>query len=411
MLSSLILADSLVNMTKPPERSLSKFTMGIGPLLICGFSVPVSNSMIFPALSDLQDKYGFNNAGLGMIAAAGFFTAFVLQLFLAPYADRGKPKHFVLAALVLAAIGSTMFAFGNTLWMFVVARAITGASLGTSGPAIRAIVANIDPSRAAERLGRLRGIELAGFTGGPLIGALLIGPFGLRGAFLIFTVVALAAFFIVLPRHIPSLPTTKESKQLSFGLLRLAPVRAAALASLTLFLPIGIYDALWDRYVTDRGGNNFMVGLTFLLYTIPFILFGAAGGRLSDKHGAHRIAVIGIFITAPLVFVYGILQNAWLLVGFAVIEGTIGAMSIPATQSLMAKVAPLGRASAAQGIAGSGDLLAATIVSLIAPMLYGSFGPAVTFGSAAALMLISGTAVALMLRTTAVTEQSAATNR
>ena len=385
--------------TRP--RGISAFTMGIGPLLLCGFAVPVSNSMIFPALSDLQDKYSFSDAGLGFIAASGFLTSFFVQLFLAPLADRGKPKRFVLAALLLASLGSTLFAFGGSLWVFVIARGIAGASLGTSGPAVRAIVANLDKSRSAERLGRLRGVELAGFTGGPLIGALLIEPFGLRGAFLIFGVVALLAFLFVLTRHIPALPVSGESRRPSLELLRLRPVRAAAIASLTLFIPVGIYDALWDRYITDRGGNNLMVGLTFLLYTIPFILMGAAGGRLSDRRGAERMTVVGIFMTIPLVFVYGLLESAWLLVAFAVVEGVIGALSIPAAQSLMAKVAPEGRATAAQGLAGSGDLLAATLMSLLAPALYGGFGPVATFGVAAALMCGTGTAVALMLRTTA----------
>jgi len=322
-------------------------------------------------------------------------------MFLAPLADRGKPKRFVLSALVLAAVGSTLFAFGGSLWVFVVARAITGASLGTSGPAVRAIVANIDRTRSAERLGRLRGVELAGFTGGPMIGALLIGPFGLRGAFLVFGGVALVSFLFVLSQRIPALPVSGESRRPSLELLRLRPVRAAALASLTLFIPVGIYDSLWDRYITDRGGNNLMVGLTFLLYTIPFIVLGAAGGRLADRRGAERMTVIGIFLTIPLVFVYGLLQSAWLLVAFAVVEGVIGALSIPAAQSLMAKVAPEGRATAAQGLAGSGDLLAATLMSLLAPALYGGFGPVATFGTAAALMCGTGTAVALMLRTTA----------
>lgn len=387
-------------------RGLSKFTLGIGPLLLCGFAVPVSNSMIFPALSDLQDEFGFTDAGLGIIAAAGFMASFVVQLFLAPYADRGKPKRFVLGALILAALGSILFAFGTTLWSLVIARAITGASLGTSGPTIRAIVANLDKSRSAERLGRLRGIELAGFTGGPLIGALLIGPFGLSGAFLFFGGVAVAAFLIVLPRDLPNLPGNPDGKKLSFELLRIRPLRAGVLASLTLFIPVGVYDSLWDRYITDRGGTNFMVGLTFLLYTIPFILLGAYGGRLADRNGPARMTVIGIFLTVPLVFVYGLLNSAWLLVGFAVVEGIIGALSIPAAQSLIAQVAPKGRAAAAQGLAGSGDLLAATIVSLIAPWLYGMSddnGGIIVFGFVAGLMTISGTAVALMLRTTAVT--------
>jgi len=384
-----------------PRTPLQKFTLGIGPLLICGFSVPVSNSMIFPALSDLQDKYGFNDAGLGFIAAAGFFISLLVQLFVAPRADKGEPKRFVLASLVLASVGSALFAFGSTLWMFIIARAVAGASLGMSGPAIRAIAANIDKTRAAERLGRLRGVELAGFTGGPLIGALLIEPFGLRGAFLIFSCVAVIALAVVWSRDLPSLPVTGESGKLSFDLLRLLPVRAAVLASLTLFLPVGIYDALWDRYITDRGGNNFQVGLTFLLYTIPFIVLGAAGGRLADRRGAASMTVVGLFLTAPLVLVYGFLASAELLVGFAIVEGVIGALSIPATQSLMASVAPKGRAAAAQGLAGSGDLVAATLMSLVAPMLYGAYGPEVTFGFAASLMMISGTAVALMLRTAA----------
>ncbi|MFM8626882.1 MAG: MFS transporter [Actinomycetota bacterium] len=384
-----------------PRNPLQKFTLGIGPLLICGFSVPVSNSMIFPALSDLQDKYRFNDAGLGFIAAAGFFISLLVQLFVAPRADKGEPKRFVLAALVLASVGSALFAFGSTLWMFIIARAVAGASLGMSGPAIRAIAANIDKTRAAERLGRLRGVELAGFTGGPLIGALLIEPFGLRGAFLIFSCVAVIALAVVWSRDLPSLPVTGESGKLSFDLLRLLPVRAAVLASLTLFLPVGIYDALWDRYITDRGGNNFQVGLTFLLYTIPFIVLGAAGGRLADRRGAASMTVVGLFLTAPLVLVYGLLSSAELLVGFAIVEGVIGALSIPATQSLMASVAPKGRAAAAQGLAGSGDLVAATLMSLVAPMLYGAYGPEVTFGFAASLMMISGTAVALMLRTAA----------
>ncbi|MEY3558466.1 MAG: hypothetical protein RL374_1172 [Actinomycetota bacterium] len=377
-------------MTSTQKTSkLATFTMGIGPLLICGFSVPMSVSMIFPALSDLQDKYSFSDAGLGFIAAAGFLASLLVSLFVAPFADRGKPKKLVLVALILASLGSTLFAFGSSLWMFVLARAISGAALGTSGPAIKAIAANIDKSRAAERLGRLRGVELAGFTGGPLIGALLISVF------------ALVAFVIVAPRELPSLPTTDQSNRLSIELLKYRPIRAAALASLTLFIPIGIYDSLWDRYITDRGGNNFMVGMTFLLYTIPFILLGAKGGRLADQKGAARMTVIGIFMTAPLVMLYGFLPSALLLVSFSLVEGVIGALSIPATQSLMAQVAPHGRASAAQGLNGTGDLIAGSIMSLIAPIIYGSHGPEATFTFAAVLMLICGTAVALMLRTTA----------
>jgi MFS family permease len=267
-----------------------------------------------------------------------------------------------------------------------------------SGPAVRALAANIDKSRAAERMARLRGVEIAGFTGGPLIGALLIGPFGIRGAFLVFAGIGALVFLAVLSRDLPSLPHTSESGRLALELLRHRQVRAAVLASATLFLPVGIYDALWDRYITDRGGNNFQVGLTFLLFTVPFIIFGAKGGRLVDRKGPERMIVVGIALMVPLVFVYGLLPTPELLVAFAVVEGLISAISSPSAQSLMAKVAPLGRASAAQGLQASGDLVGAILMSFAAPWMYGAHGAAFTFGVAAALMAVMGLVVAAMLR-------------
>ena len=367
---------------------------GMGVLLVCAFLAAVSNSGIFAALSDLQDKYGFSDAGLGYIAAAGFLTSVVVSITVAPFADRGHPKTLVVAGLAVSAAGSALFALSGSLLAFIVARGLIGAAMGTAGPAIRALAANLDPSRAAERLGRLRGIEMAGFTGGPLIGALLIEATSVNGMFVFFCSFALFALLVVMPRQLPTLPSTGESQRLSLGLLRLRPIRAASIASLTLFLPVGIYDALWDRYVTDRGGTNLMVGLSFLLYSIPFIMFGARGGRIADRRGARTMALAGIAFAAPVVCIYGLLTNAWLIVLFGTVEGLVGALALPAAQSMMARAAPAGRAAAAQGLMGAGDLSTAAIVSLIAPMIYGSAGPEATFAVAAGAMAVLGVVVA-----------------
>lgn len=372
----------------PDNSSTSTLANGVGILLLCAFGFAVSNSGIFAALSDLQDKYGFSDAGLGFISATGFLAQVVVALVIAPYADRGHPKRLVLIGLVISAIGSMLYVFGGSLTAFVIARGLTGASGGCASPALRALIANIDKSRAAERLGMLRGVELAGFTGGPLIGAVLITPFGPNNAFIFFAAFAVVAFVVVIPRHLPTLPTTAESKRLSIELLRLRPIRAAALASLILFLPIGVYDSLWDRYVTDRGGNNFTVGVSFLLYTIPFVALGARGGRLSDTHGSRRIAIIGILMACPVVATYGLLTNPWLVVSFGIVEGIVGALAIPAAQSMMTRAAPEGRASAAQGLSGAGDLLGGAIVALFAPAIYGSLGPAATFSVVAGVMFL-----------------------
>jgi MFS family permease len=370
------------------SRPDNRFTLGIGTLLLCAFVLTMSNSMVFAVLSELQDKYGFSAAGLGYISAAGFFASIVMQLIVAPYADRGHPKRLVLAGLTIAVAGSVLFAVGGSLLVLVLARALTGVSLGVAAPALRAIASNIDKSRSAERLGRLRGIELAGFTSGPLFGALLVGPLGIRGAFLVFAGIAAISVVMIAPRELAALPTSTASNRLSLELLRYRGVRVAAIASLTMFLPVGIYDALWDRFITDKGGNNFQVGLSFLLYTLPFVIFGARGGRLSDVHGPKKMVIIGLLLTIPSTAAYGLFTNSWVIVGFAVIEGSIGAIALPAAQSLMARSAPEGRASAAQGVLGAGDLMTATVFALIAPAIYGAYGSRGTFFSAGAIMTL-----------------------
>ena len=110
------------------------------PLLVAAVSVGVANSVIFALLSNLQDKFGFSDSGLGLIAGSGFFVGLVGQVLLAPLADRGHAKTLVLAGLATAVLGSVLFAVANSLWMLVGARMIVGLSNSLYGPAARAIV-------------------------------------------------------------------------------------------------------------------------------------------------------------------------------------------------------------------------------------------------------------------------------
>jgi MFS family permease len=367
----------------------SRFGLGIGVLLACSFAVAVSNSMIFAALSDLQDTYGFGGGALGAISAAGFIAALVVQVLVAPLADRGEPKHLVLAGMALAAAGSLLFAVGDNAAVFILARALTGASMGAAGPALRAMAGSLDKARAGERLGRMRGVDMAGYTSGPLFGALLLGPLGLRWTFVVFAGIGVAGFVALMGRQMPRLPRTAASRQPSLTLLRLGSIRAVLLMSLTLWIPVGLYDALWDRYLTDRGATNLMVGTSFLLFTIPFVLFGATAGRLADRYGARRLGLTAIACNIPVVFGYGLMDSAWLIIAVGFVEGLFSAFAAPAIQSLLVRSAPEGRASAAQGLMGSSDLMVAAVVSLVAPIAYTPDNAEWVFGSVAAMMTVT----------------------
>ena len=348
-------------------------------LLFCTFSTAAANSVVFASMSELQEKYGYADSALGLIAGTGFALGLVVQLFVAPLADRGHGRKLIQVGLALASIGSIVFVFGDSLGWFIVGRAFVGASLGCTFPAVRALAANLDRSRSAERLGAVAVTEIGGFVTGPLVGSLLIDPFGLDATFLVFGAMAVFALVVIMPRKFPELISSNESRRLSFDLMRIRSMRVALILTLAVTFPTGMFDALWDRFLDDLGGNNAMTGLTFAVYGLPFILFSSRAGKLIDKRSPVAVVLWLVIPISLLTISYGIVKQPWIILGIGLFEGILQATMIPAALSAIAKAAPLGRASAAQGLSGATTVLGQMIAAFTAPSIYGAYGAFVTF--------------------------------
>ena len=348
-------------------------------LLFCTFSTAAANSVVFASMSELQEKYGYADSALGLIAGTGFALGLVVQLFVAPLADRGHGRKLIQVGLALAGIGSVVFVFGDSLSWFIVGRAIVGASLGCTFPAVRALAANLDKSRSAERLGAVAGTEIGGFVTGPLVGSLLIDPFGLDATFLVFGAMAVFALVVIMPREFPELVKTTESDKSSLDLLRLPEIRVALLLTLAVTFPTGMFDALWDRFLDDLGGNNAMTGLTFAVYGLPFILLSSRAGKLIDKRSPVAVALWLVIPVSLMTMSYGFFKSPWLILGLGLFEGIVQSAVTPAGMAAIAKAAPLGRASAAQGLSGSVNVFGQMVAAFIAPSVYGKYGARTTF--------------------------------
>jgi MFS family permease len=375
---------------------------GLLLLLASTFVLAAANSVVFALMSDLQDEYGLSTGTLGLISGAGFAVGLLVQILVAPLADRGHAKGLLLGGLALAVVGGIVFAVGSTVVVLVLARSFTGASIGCFTPAARAIAATIDPNRAGEQLGRLAAAELGGFTVGPVVGGVLVGPFGVRVPFLLFAGLAAVAFVLVAPRPVPALVTRSDSARPSLALLRHRGVLVATLFALALFLPVGIYDSLWDRYLTDLGASNAFIGLTFALYSIPFVTLSTFGGRLADRLGHIRACVIGLVAITPLTAVYGFIEVPIALAVVSSVEATFQALAVPAAQAAMADAAPEGRAAAGQGLAGATQLAGAALSAFVAAPVYGRWGAEMVFLGAGVVLLLIGVVAVLLHRGTAV---------
>jgi MFS family permease len=368
-------------------------------LLFSVFATASANSVVFASMSELQEQYKYADSALGLIAGTGFAMGLLVQLFVAPLADRGLGKKLIQFGLGLAALGSIIFALGDSLLIFIIGRGIVGASIGLTFPAVRALAAHLDETRSAERLGAVAGMEIGGFVSGPLIGSLIIGPFGLDTTFLLFGALAVIALFIISPRKFPELVSTTESQRLSFDLMRIRSVRVALILTLAVTFPTGMFDALWDRFLDDLGGNNAMTGLTFAVYGLPFILFSARAGKLIDKRSPIAVVLWLIIPISLLTISYGVIKQPWVILGVGLFEGILQATMMPAALSAIAKAAPLGRASAAQGLSGAVNVFGQMVAAFIAPTIYGAYGAFVTFFAVAlGIAAIAGTAGMMHLR-------------
>ena len=359
-------------------------------LLSSAFILAASNSLVFALMGNLQDRYGFTDAGLGFIAAAAFLSSFVMMVLVAPLADRGHAKTLLIVGTLLAITANLIFATGSSLWVFVLARAIGGMSTGCFMPPAYALMASLSTSGTSERMGAMRGIELGGFVTGPVIGGFLVGPLGLRWPFVLFASTATLATLIVSSQKLPKLVRTGESNRLAFGLLRQRSVLVPILFLVAIALPVGIYDSLWDRYLTDIGASDMVVGLSLAAYAAPFVLLSRFGGRLADRTNRVRVAFVSLLFIAPLTATYGLFSVPWAPIMFGVVEASFQAAAQPAASGMLANGAPPGRASAAQGLAGACNQLIAASVAMLATWGYGHLSARTIFGVAGLGLLLIG---------------------
>ena len=380
------------------------------------FMLTASVGLVFPLLSEIQDEFGMSSAGLGLMAGAPFFAGVAAQLTLAPLADRGRARVLLLGGLACAAVALAGMALGDSLWEFVAARCLGGVGIGMFLPAARAVVSRGERERAGELLGRMASVELAGFITGPMIGSELVSSFELDTPFLVFGAVALFGLAVLSRLPVPEVPpetiaaTPRAGAFDSLRLLRRRPVLAAALVAAALFLPAGLYEAVWDVYLSDLGASTRFVGWSLAAYGVPFVLIAPFGGRLADRLGGMRVALLALTFVIPLTVLYGFLDSYWLLASLVLFEAVFNGMGIPAGQAAMVRATAPEELAAGQGVAGAVGQIGAGTCAVVAGVAFDSVGPEVLFAGVAGIIAILGL-VAWALQRTRVATPAAPTIR
>lgn len=369
-------------------------------LTVAVFVLAGSVGQVLPLLGELEQEFDLPSVGVGLLAGTAFFASVAGQLTLAPLADRGYTNHLMVGAVAASAVGSALFVVADGLPLLVTGRFITGLGLGAFLPAARGLVAAQDPARAGQYLGRLQSVEIAGFLSGPIIGAELEGIYGLDAPFLAAAVAAALFIPVVLAMRLPTVTLRRQAApghRVALRLLRRPPVQVAVLLSIALIAPAGLYEAVWDIYIEDRGGGDRLVALSLAFYGIVFASMAPIGGRLADRRGPVRMGLGAAALIAPLTIVYGWLTVPIVAVVFVIFEAFLNGLGMPSAQAAMARATGPTDAATGQGLAGASGEIAAGVLALVSAPIYRELG---------APWLFTGVAVAIALVTMAAYRRS-----
>jgi len=360
------------------------------PLLVFGALSGMMASgygVIFTVLDEYRSEYGIGETALGAIIGIGFISAFFAQILLAPLADRGMARRMMLVGIFFNLIGLVVMAMGTSVVPLLVGRFIMGMGIGAANPAIRRIVIVADPENVGQSLGRLLSFDVSGFAFGPVISAVLVGPFGIAAPFLVVaTVTTLWAALIIRAPVDETMAISQAS--LALDLLKDRVIAGAVIMGSAVFVMIGAFDALWAVALDDLDAADWIANLGITLFALPLIFFGPAGGRLAQRIGPFRIATAGLLAGAGFMAGYGLAPSVGVMFTVAMVHALSDGLTVASTSVAVALATPDHRQAGGQGVLGGAQTLAAGITAVVVGAIYENSGRGWAYGVTAIAMTV-----------------------
>ena len=343
--------------------------------------------VLFTVVGDFRDEYGISETLIGVIIGAGFLSAFVAQILIAPLADRGHARRLIIVGVLANVAGLLLMAFGESVAPILIGRLVSGIGIGAALPAIRRIVILADPTNLGQNLGRLLSADVFGFALGPAISAVLVGPLGLAAPFIVVAVATAACVPFALAVGVTETPDA-GGQRLALDLLKSRVIAGAVVLGAAVFLMIGAFDALWDIVHEDLNTPTLMANLGITLFALPLVILGPTGGRLAQRIGPFRVAGVGLLVAAVFMFSYGQVPNGNWIFAVAMVHAVTDGLTVAASGVAVAMAVPEERQAGAQGVIGAAQALSAGITAIIIGSIYEGSGRGLAFAAASLGMVV-----------------------
>jgi DHA1 family multidrug resistance protein-like MFS transporter len=227
----------------------------------------------------------------------------------------------------------------------------------------------VAPQRRGRAFAQIYGGQLSGTIIGPLIGAM----FGISHMQLLFITTAVLAASSSIPvlfhRELKGLP--RRDITVALTKLRIGPgARGAIMLAAAFGLVIGTYDASWSLLLSSRGASGTIINLSWVLFSLPFVLMTKPAGWMADHLDRRLLALGGLTIEVVVCSLYPFIHSVALILALGTFEACALAAALPSGQSLMTEAVPDDGHGRVQGLYATSQLSAMTIAATAAGFLY-----------------------------------------
>jgi MFS family permease len=309
----------------------------------------------------------------------------------------------IVVGLMIEGTATIGFAYAEHAAAFILLRAAQGAGYAVLYPAFRALIADSTPMN---RRGQAYAVAAAAFQSGLLLGPLAGGVvaseidagalFRVAGAFE-FAVAALV--LVILPREGVRARAESTAGRLPFSALLSRPLAGAFLLGFAGQFQIGLFSGFWSIYMNDLGASDLMLGISFSVFAIGFMLVAPFGGRLADRGERWRRLLLANLVYGAIMVLYGVIHSVPLILVIGFTEGIIVAIVQPAVDAYLASVADPRIQGRVQGAYAAIGMSGAAISALVGTVLYG-IAPVVPFVTGGVVLVTLSVAGVVLVRET-----------
>jgi MFS family permease len=354
------------------------------PLLIAESTIWLGFGALLPILPLYFQAHGVDLPTLGVVVAAWPAARLVGEPVFGWLADRAPRRTMMVTGLLLASVFAVLPLFIVGPVAFIVLRALSGLAAAMYDPAARAYLIDANPpDRQGEAFGLYGAAQTGGFMLGPAIGGLAAGVTGRPEVVFWVAGITLLVSALLIVARVPEVGHVHEGhtqtpEEIDADAARgwARPKRllnllfvAAIFFSIGMYYAGGTYEVVWSVYMTSLGADVGAIGISFFAFGLPPLLLSTWMGRVIDRSGGFLALVVGMFGVAACGLLYPAIPAVWWMIVLGLVEGTAFAMASPAVFLLVARAAPLGRTSTAQGLLGGAGTVGTIIASLSAGAL------------------------------------------